>query len=185
MRNHWRFFSFISFALVLVCTLGAARIASASGPRWVAGEVYFNPAAMGQPVVWANGQVKYYLDRGALSSFVFQQPGCEPGSRSRPGLVNGTDSSSLHQLRRPACRGRERKQHDRELSRGLGCCGACRCAADGVEQAGRGGFRCRWQRHQRYQRPRRQRSRQLHAERRSHSSSTVLLRPEISSMRSS
>ena len=69
MRNRWHFFSFVSFTLVLVCTLGAARPAFASGPRWVAGEVYFNPAAMGQPVVWANGQVKYYLDQGALSSF--------------------------------------------------------------------------------------------------------------------
>ena len=42
----------------------------ASGPRWVAGAVYFNPSAKGTPVVWAGGKVSYYLDEGALSGSV-------------------------------------------------------------------------------------------------------------------
>jgi hypothetical protein len=42
----------------------------ASGPHWVAGVNYFNPAAKGSPVVWANGKASYYLDQGALSSTV-------------------------------------------------------------------------------------------------------------------
>jgi hypothetical protein len=70
MRNHRHFFSVFSFALTVVATLGAVPQAEASGPHWVAGSVYFDPAALGQPVVWAGGQVKYYLDQGALSSFV-------------------------------------------------------------------------------------------------------------------
>jgi hypothetical protein len=38
----------------------------------VAGTGYFDPAATGKPVVWANGQVAYYTDRGSLSSSVSQ-----------------------------------------------------------------------------------------------------------------
>ena len=44
--------------------------AVAGGPRWYAGSAYFDPAAMGQPVVWSNGQVTYYTDQGALSPMV-------------------------------------------------------------------------------------------------------------------
>ena len=55
--------------LLLVC--GAGRL-QAGGPRWVAGSSYFNAAAKGQPVVWANGQVVYYTDLGSLSAEVSQ-----------------------------------------------------------------------------------------------------------------
>jgi hypothetical protein len=47
--------------------------AFAGGPKYVAGASYFNPSAMGQPVHWANGQVNYYVDQGALSSTVTNQ----------------------------------------------------------------------------------------------------------------
>ncbi|HEY0794861.1 MAG TPA: IPT/TIG domain-containing protein [Acidisarcina sp.] len=40
------------------------------GPRWVAGQSYFDPAAMGKPVVWATGIVTYYTDLGGLSPTV-------------------------------------------------------------------------------------------------------------------
>jgi hypothetical protein len=46
--------------------------ALAGGPRWVAGSSYFDPAAKGKPVVWANGQVTYFTDLGALSTQVSQ-----------------------------------------------------------------------------------------------------------------
>ncbi|HEX4007587.1 MAG TPA: IPT/TIG domain-containing protein [Acidobacteriaceae bacterium] len=41
--------------------------ALAGGPRWVAGSSYFDPAAMGQPVIWNGGQVSYFTDLSALS----------------------------------------------------------------------------------------------------------------------
>jgi DNA-binding transcriptional regulator YdaS (Cro superfamily) len=44
--------------------------AYAGGPRWIAGSSYFNSSAKGKPVVWANGQVSYYLDLGSLSATV-------------------------------------------------------------------------------------------------------------------
>ncbi len=55
--------------LVLAGLLGGAQ-ADASGPHWVAGVNYFAPSAKGSPVVWANGQVRYFLDQGALSGSV-------------------------------------------------------------------------------------------------------------------
>ena len=55
------------FRLVVMLVLGQAA-ALASGPHWVAGVTYFDPAAKGTPVVWAGGQVKYYLDQGRLST---------------------------------------------------------------------------------------------------------------------
>ncbi len=56
--------------LILAGLLGGDTRADASGPHWVAGVNYFAPAAKGQPIVWANGQVSYFLDQGALSSSV-------------------------------------------------------------------------------------------------------------------
>jgi len=47
--------------------------AFAGGPKYVAGVSYFNPAVLGQPVHWPNGQVSYYVDQGALSSTVTNQ----------------------------------------------------------------------------------------------------------------
>ena len=57
-------------SLLLLLSLIDGFRADASGPHWVAGVNYFNPAAKGNPVTWANGQVSYYLDQGALSSSV-------------------------------------------------------------------------------------------------------------------
>jgi hypothetical protein len=51
-------------ACVLVLFAGVA--AHAGGPKYVAGVSYFNPANLGQPVTWANGQVRYFVDQGSL-----------------------------------------------------------------------------------------------------------------------
>ncbi len=48
------------------CLLGMRGTAFAGGPKYVAGATYFNSAVMGQPVVWANGQVRYFVDQGSL-----------------------------------------------------------------------------------------------------------------------
>lgn len=56
----------------LVAVLVSAE-AYAGGPRWVAGSSYFSPSMMGQPVVWANGQLTYYTDQSALSAQVTQK----------------------------------------------------------------------------------------------------------------
>ncbi|MDR3724135.1 MAG: hypothetical protein P4K83_06565 [Terracidiphilus sp.] len=53
----------------LLFVVGVA-VASAGGPKFVAGSSYFNPAAMGTPVHWRNGVVNYYVDQGQLSSTV-------------------------------------------------------------------------------------------------------------------
>ena len=42
----------------------------AGGPKYVAGTNYFDPAAVGQPVHWANGQVSYYVDQGPLNGSI-------------------------------------------------------------------------------------------------------------------
>ncbi|MGB7191425.1 MAG: IPT/TIG domain-containing protein [Acidobacteriaceae bacterium] len=54
---------------VLALALSAA-VAYAGGPRYVAGTTYFDPAALGKSIVWANGQLRYYIDLGDLSSTV-------------------------------------------------------------------------------------------------------------------
>jgi len=51
----------------------APGAAFAGGPKYVAGTSYFNPSVLGQPVHWANGQLNYYVDQGALSSTVTNQ----------------------------------------------------------------------------------------------------------------
>lgn len=45
----------------------------AGGPRLVAGVTYFEPGVLGQPIHWVNGQVKYYVDQGPLSTAVNHQ----------------------------------------------------------------------------------------------------------------
>lgn len=47
--------------------------AFAGGPKYVAGASYFNPAAVGQPVHWAGGQINYYVDQGPLSASISNQ----------------------------------------------------------------------------------------------------------------
>ena len=45
----------------------------AGGPKYVAGTAYFDPGVVGQPVHWAGGVVKYYVDRGALNNEIGNQ----------------------------------------------------------------------------------------------------------------
>ena len=58
--------------LALMLLLAPAAV-QAGGPKYVAGVSYFNPAVVGQPVHWANGQVSYYVDQGPLSRQVTNQ----------------------------------------------------------------------------------------------------------------
>ncbi|MGA3135161.1 MAG: IPT/TIG domain-containing protein [Terracidiphilus sp.] len=60
-----------SFALALLLLAPAAALAG--GPKYVAGVSFFNPAALGQPLHWAGGQVSYYVDQGPLNASVSNQ----------------------------------------------------------------------------------------------------------------
>jgi hypothetical protein len=60
------------WAFLLFIMLLSGPLALAGGPKWVAGVSYFNPGVKGQPVRWAGGQVKYFVDRGALNAGVSQ-----------------------------------------------------------------------------------------------------------------
>jgi hypothetical protein len=62
----------IAILLPLVFAVLGTAVAGASGPHWVAGVNYFDPAAKGTPVVWAGGKLSYYIDQGTLSSLVNQ-----------------------------------------------------------------------------------------------------------------
>ncbi|MFP5207113.1 MAG: IPT/TIG domain-containing protein [Acidobacteriota bacterium] len=55
--------------LAMVALL-AGPAAWAGGPKYVAGVSFFNPAAAGQPLHWAGGQVNYYVDPGPLNDSV-------------------------------------------------------------------------------------------------------------------
>ena len=46
--------------------------AYAGGPRWHAGASYFSPSVEGQPIVWAGGQLNYFIDQGSLSPILNQ-----------------------------------------------------------------------------------------------------------------
>jgi hypothetical protein len=65
----------IAMLLLLVSAVLGTAVAGASGPHWVAGVNYFDPAAKGTPVVWAGGKLSYYIDQGTLSSLVNQSCG--------------------------------------------------------------------------------------------------------------
>jgi len=67
--------SSVCSAATLLCLLVtlAPSSAVAGGPKYVAGSSYFNPAVMGQPVHWANGQVNYFVDQGPLTSSIDNQ----------------------------------------------------------------------------------------------------------------
>lgn len=58
--------------MCLTVTL-APTVVLGGGPKYVAGTSFFNPAVLGQPVHWANGQVNYYVDQGPLNSSVTNQ----------------------------------------------------------------------------------------------------------------
>ncbi len=62
----------LCFALLAALFL-FPRGATAGGPRLVAGTTFFNTGLAGTPIHWANGQVNYYVDQGALSASVSNQ----------------------------------------------------------------------------------------------------------------
>ena len=61
------------FAAWLLVGMLWPMAALAGGPKYVAGVSYFNPAVVGQPIHWANGQVNYYVDQGPLNGTVNNQ----------------------------------------------------------------------------------------------------------------
>ena len=60
----------LRIAVVTAALAGLAPAAWAGGPKYVAGTTFFNPAVAGQPVRWAGGQVRYWVDQGALNATV-------------------------------------------------------------------------------------------------------------------
>ncbi len=69
LKAHRRQFRWTGLALLAL----APAAALAGGPKYVAGASFFNPAALGQPIHWADGQVQYYVDQGPLSASVSNQ----------------------------------------------------------------------------------------------------------------
>lgn len=64
----------LSFGVLLLAIfILAPPIVSAGGPKYVAGVSYFNPSALGQPVRWVGGQVRYYVDQGPLNATITNQ----------------------------------------------------------------------------------------------------------------
>jgi hypothetical protein len=59
---------YLGIALIVL-----APVLMAGGPKHVAGTSYFNSGVMGQPVHWANGGVRYFVDQGPLSATVTNQ----------------------------------------------------------------------------------------------------------------
>jgi len=59
-------------AIVVILLLTPTAL-SAGGPKYVAGTTYFDPAIVGQPVRWAAGIVKYYVDQGSLTPEINNQ----------------------------------------------------------------------------------------------------------------
>ncbi len=68
LRGFFRRGFLIALAFVLL-----SPVLFAGGPKHVAGATYFSPGVMGQPVHWANGQVRYSVDQGPLSATVTNQ----------------------------------------------------------------------------------------------------------------
>ena len=64
-----------TLARVLVFAVSVLAVASAwaGGPKYVAGVSFFNPAVLGQPVHWAGGQVRYFVDQGPLNDSIDNQ----------------------------------------------------------------------------------------------------------------
>ncbi|WP_263351431.1 IPT/TIG domain-containing protein [Acidicapsa acidisoli] len=79
----------------------APSAALAGGPKYVAGVSYFNPAVMGQPVIWPGGQVKYFVDQGPLGpvsnaqAVAMVDAAAAIWSAVPTAAVNLTDSGSL------------------------------------------------------------------------------------------
>jgi len=68
-----RSFIWIRRTAVLALLLPAVCPALAGGPKYVAGVSYFNPAVLGQPIVWSGGSVQYFVDQGPLGPISNQQ----------------------------------------------------------------------------------------------------------------
>ena len=60
---------FLAIALLAL----APATTRAGGPKFIAGTSFFNPAVLGRPLHWANGQLHYYVDQGPLSATVTNQ----------------------------------------------------------------------------------------------------------------
>ena len=58
-----------SLLLWLIGVVAPAHL-MAGGPRRVAGVSFFDPAVVGQPIHWSGGQVRYFVDQGALNAAV-------------------------------------------------------------------------------------------------------------------
>ena len=57
----------LRLAVAVAVVLFFALLSRAGGPSYVAGTSYFDATATGQPLVWPQGQITYYTDRGDLS----------------------------------------------------------------------------------------------------------------------
>ncbi len=65
-----RVFRSLVFCVCSLIPLLASSVVLAGGPKYIAGTAYFNAAVVGQPVHWAGGQLRYYVDQGPLSGTV-------------------------------------------------------------------------------------------------------------------
>ena len=61
---------FIPSTLVALVVLFGGNLASAGGPKYVAGASYFNPGVKGQALHWAGGRVNYFVDNGPLNASI-------------------------------------------------------------------------------------------------------------------
>lgn len=59
--------------LVIILLVLAPSTVLGGGPKYIAGTAYFDAAVVGQPVHWAGGQLRYYVDQGPLSITVTNQ----------------------------------------------------------------------------------------------------------------
>jgi len=79
------------------------------GPKYVAGASYFDPLVMGQPIIWAQGQVNYYTDLGDLSPIL-------PGASADTFVANAfsqwtsVSTAAINATRAASLRGRQRQQ---------------------------------------------------------------------------
>jgi hypothetical protein len=58
---------FLRMAALLPILLSFVSPGAAGGPKYIAGTTYFDPSVTGKPLVWDQGQVRYFTDQGDLS----------------------------------------------------------------------------------------------------------------------
>ena len=56
--------------MVVIWLLASKALLFAGGPKYVAGVSFFDPAVVGQPIHWAGGAVRYFVDQGPLNGSV-------------------------------------------------------------------------------------------------------------------